>query len=51
MNTQNMNSPKQITETLHELYQKAGPELFKIFQEANGREAPGIIGRRGRGCI
>ena len=43
MNFQNINSPKQITEALHELYQKAGPELLKIFQKANGREALGII--------
>ena len=43
MNTQNKNRSKQITEALHTLYKKAGPELLKIFQEANGREVPGII--------
>ena len=42
-----MKDPKQnaeITRQLHELYQKAGPALFKAFREANnGREAPGMI--------
>lgn len=42
-----MKDPKQnaeISRQLHELYQKAGPELRKAFREANnGREAPGMI--------
>lgn len=41
-----MKDPKQNAEIgrqLHELCRKARPELLRAFEEANGREAPGMI--------